>query len=183
MAAGLTRRRALAGATAAATLAACGDGGDDGPARRGGPGSGVGLLNSVLALEHATVAAYDALAALLAGRAREQAMEIAAQEREHVRLLARLVREAGGTPVGGRRARDYRPSFPRLDGPRDALLFAQDLEERLVRAHLDALSKLPAGPLRRGAGALATSEAEHLTLVSGLLGEPPLPDAFVTGTS
>jgi rubrerythrin len=180
MAAGLTRRGALAGA-AAATLASCG--GDDGPVRRGGPGSGVGLLNSVLALEHATVAAYDALADLLAGGARAQALEIAGQEREHVRRLARLVRDAGGTPVAGRPAREYEPSFPRLESPRDALLFAQDLEERLVRAHLDALSKLPAGPLRRAAGALATSEAEHLTAVSGLLGEPPLPDAFVTGTS
>jgi hypothetical protein len=85
--------------------------------------------------------------------------------------------------VKGRPARDYEPSFPRLRDERDALLLAQDLEERLVRAHLDALSKLPAGPLRRAAATLATSEAEHLAVVHGLRGESPAPEAFVTGTS
>jgi rubrerythrin len=175
----LTRRGALA--TAAVALSACGGGGEA-PGRGPAPGSGVGLLNSVLALEHATVAAYAALSELLGGSAREGALSIAAQEREHVRRLAALIEGLGGTPVAGRSAAAYAPSFPRLHDASDALLFARDLEERLVRAHLDALAKLPAGPLRRSAAALATSEAEHLAIVHGLRGEPLAPDAFVTGT-
>jgi rubrerythrin len=179
MSGGLTRRGALA--TAAVALSSCG-GGDAPPARGPGPGSGVGLLNSVLALEHATVAAYAALSQRLGGPARARAVSIGEQEREHVRRLSDLIEGLGGTPVTGRTAAAYAPSFPRLRDARDALLFAQDLEERLVRAHLDALAKLPAGPLRRAAAAMATSEAEHLALVHGLRGEPLAPEAFVTGT-
>ena len=42
-----------------------------------------------------------------------------------------------------------------------------------MRAHLEALTKLPAGdaPPRGGRG-IATSEAEHLAVVNGLRGEP-----------
>lgn len=179
MSSGLTRRGALA--TAAVALSSCGGG--DAPPRRGpGPGSGVGLLNSVLALEHATVAAYGALSGLLRSPARAGALSIADQEREHVRRLSALIEGLGGIPVVGRTAAAYAPSFPRLRDANDALLFARDLEERLVRAHLDALAKLPAGPLRRTAAALATSEAEHLAVVHGLQGRPLAPEAFVTGT-
>jgi rubrerythrin len=178
--AGLTRRGALAGAAIA--VSSCG-GGDAPPPRGPRPGSGVGLLNSVLALEHATVAAYEALGARLDGRARATASTIAAQERAHVRRLSELVFGLGGTPVAGRPAETYEPSFPRLDDAGDALLLAGDLEERLVRAYLDALAKLPAGPLRRAAAGLATSESEHLAVVRGLQGEPLAGQAFVTGTS
>lgn len=176
----LTRRGALA--AAALGLASCG--GDEADPRPGPrPGSGVGVLNSVLALEHATVAAYSILAQLLPARERAGAEEIARQEREHVRRLAEIVSGLGGTPVAGRRPEDYRAGLPRLASARDALLLAEDLEERLVRAHLDALSKLPAGELRRTTAALATSEAEHLAMVRDLRGVAPAPHAFVTGTA
>ena len=36
-----------------------------------------------------------------------------------------------------------------------------------MRAHLEALTKLPAGDLRRAVAAIATSEAEHLAVVTG----------------
>ena len=69
-----------------------------------------------------------------------------------MRRLSGLIEGLGGTPVAGRPARDYAPSFPRLRDADDALLLARDIEERLVRAHLEALVKLPAGdaPQRRG---------------------------------
>ena len=176
----LTRRGALAGAAIA--VSSCG-GGQAPPPRGPRPGSGVGLLNSVLALEHATVAAYAALGARLAGPARAAASAIAAQERAHVERLSELITGLGGTPVAGRPPEAYEPSFPRLDDAADALLLAVDVEERLVRAYLDALAKLPAGPLRRAAAGLATSESEHLAVVHGLQGEPLAGEAFVTGTS
>ncbi len=179
MSSGLTRRSALA--ATAVTIASCG-GGQDPPSGRGAkPGSGVGLLNSVLALEHATVAAYAALGERLAPPARARAREIAEQEHEHVHRLSELIEGLGGTPVAGRPAGAYDPSLPRLRDAGDALLLARDLEERLVRAHLEALSKLPRGELRSAVAALATSEAEHLAVVNALRGEPA-PQAFVTGT-
>ncbi|MBN1529522.1 MAG: ferritin-like domain-containing protein [Thermoleophilaceae bacterium] len=180
MTGGLTRRGVLAGAALA--VSSCG-GGDAPPARGPRPGSGVGLLNSVLALEHATVAAYDALARRLAAPGRAAALAIARQEREHVARLSEVIAGLGGTPVEGRPPESYASSFPVLDDAADALLLARDVEERLVRAYLDALTKLPAGPLRREAAGLATSEAEHLAVVQGLQGQPLAAQAFVTGTS
>ena len=79
--------------------------------------------------------------------------------------LSELIEGLGGDPVQGRPAAEYERTFPRLRDERDALLLARDLEERLVRAHLDALAKLPAGELRRAAAAIAAGEAEHLALV------------------
>ena len=53
-----------------------------------------------------------------------------------------------------------------------------------MRAHLDALVKLPAGELRRAAAAaIATSEAEHLAVVQRAARRAARPEAFVTGTS
>ena len=85
--------------------------------------------------------------------------------------------------MAGRPPQSYETGFPRLESAADALLLAADLEERLVRAYLDALTNLPAGPLRRAAAGLATSESEHLAVVHGLQGEPLAGQAFVTGTS
>ena len=88
----LTRRAALAGAAIA--VSSCGD--EDAPRTRGPrPGSGVGLLNSVLALEHATVAAYDALGERLDGADRAATRSIARQERAHVERLSELISGLG----------------------------------------------------------------------------------------
>jgi rubrerythrin len=180
MSRGLTRRSALV--AAAVGLSSCG--GEDEPSPRGPrPGSGVALLNSLLALEHAAVAAYGALTGRLEGRARAAARVIREQERHHVRLLTETIDGVGGTPVAGRTPAEYAPLFPRLRDHEDALLLARDLEERLVRAYLEALADLPAGPLRRTVAGLATSESEHLAVVHGLHGDPVAAQAFVTGTS
>jgi rubrerythrin len=175
----LTRRGVLA--TAAVAAASCG-GGDPPPRSGPRPGSGVGLLNSILAFEHAVVAAYSASAELLRGQALAHARTIAEQEREHVRRVSELVEALGGTPARARHPDEYDRAFPRLRGASDALRFAEDLEERLVRAYLDSLHKLPDRGLRRTAAAIGANEAEHLAVVQALRGEPLPPQAFVTGT-
>ncbi len=180
MVARITRRGALAAAALGVT--ACG-GGDAPPPRGPRPGSGAGLLNSVLALEHSGIAAYAAAARVSGPDTRAELRAIADQEMDHVARLSKLIERLGGHPVQGRPAAEYARTLPRLRDERDALLLARDLEERLVRAHLDALAKLPAGDLRRAAAAIAASEAEHLALVRNLAGAPPAPAAFVTGTS
>ena len=92
----LTRRGALGGAAALA-LASCG-GGDPPPG--GGPraGSGAGLLGSIVALEHAAVAAWAAIGEALSGDARRYARAIRAREAANAERVAALVRELGGVP-------------------------------------------------------------------------------------
>jgi hypothetical protein len=181
MAVTLTRRGAL-GAAAAAALASCG-GGDPAPTGKPQAGSGAGLLNSIVAFEHASVAAWTAIVPLLRPADREQARAIRAREMDHVERVSALVRALGGDPPAGRRQDEYARMFPRLESEADALALGRDVEERLVRAYLDALRSLPRPDQRRAAAEIAAEEAEDLAVVHLLAGEPAAPQAFVTGTS
>lgn len=181
MSVSLTRRGALGG-LAAAALASCG-GDDPAPAGTPGAGSGAGLLSSLIALEHAAVAAWTAIAAVLDGGRRAQARAIRAREIDHVDRLSALMRDMGGTPPQGRPRDEYEPMFPKLDDQAAALRFARDLEERLVRGYLDALRSLPDSDQRRVAAQIAAEEAEDLAVVQLLSGHAAAPKAFVTGTS
>ncbi|HYP47009.1 MAG TPA: ferritin-like domain-containing protein [Thermoleophilaceae bacterium] len=178
-----SRRTLLAGAGVAVALGACGE--DDAPRREAGARSAgdARLLNRALALEHTAVAAYDLGAQLVRARELGPWRAIAEQEREHARRLSQLVRERGGRPAQARLPEEYERSFPRLRTPGDALRFAADLENRIVRSYLESLAKLRDPALRRLAAAIATSEAEHLVLLGELRGVDPAPDAFVTGTT
>jgi rubrerythrin len=161
-------------------LASCGAS-DQPPATGARPGSGAGLLNSILALEHAVVAAYGMGAELLRGQALRYARQIEEQERGHVRRLEELIRGLGGTTARSRTPDEYARSFPRLRDSGDVLRFAKDLEERLVRAYLQALPKLPDAELRRAAAEIAAAEGAHLAVIHVLRGGPAAPQPFVTG--
>lgn len=175
----VTRRGAL-GAGAALALASCG-GGDPPPGGRAGPGSGAGLLGSVLAFERAVIAAYDVCLELLSGDALRYTREIQDQERRHAELLEELIRGLGGTPPKGKSPEEYARTFPRLRSPDDSLRFAQDLEERQIRGYLEALTDLPSPELRAGIAELAADEGRQLATLHVLRGEPAAQDPFVTG--
>lgn len=176
----LTRRGALGGAAALA-LSSCG-GGDPPPNGRPRAGSGAGLLNSIVALEHAGIAAWAAIGEVLRGDARGYARVIRGRESDHAARIAGLVRELGGTPPEARSDAEYAPLFPRMRTEADALHFARDLEERLLRAYLDALHSLPDRGQRQAAAEIAAAEAEDLGVVHVLAGGPAAPQPFVTGT-
>lgn len=176
----LTRRAALGGAAAA--LASCAS--QDEPPRSGArPGSGAGLLNSILVIEHTVVAAYGVGIELLRGDALRYARQIERREREHVRTLERLIRDLGAPSARPRTADEYARSFPRLSTADDALRLAEDLEERLVRVYLEALADLPDEGLRTAAARIGADEGAHLAVVGLLRGAPAAPAAFVTGTA
>ena len=180
MAPSLTRREALGGAAAALVLASCG--GDDPPPGGGPkPGSGAALLGSLLAGERAVIAAYGACAEVLRGDALRQARAIRAQERGHASRLERLIIDLGGNPPPGRSAEEYSRTFPRLRSAEDALRFAEDLEQRQVRAYLEALAELPDLALRTEAAGICGDEAFHLAAVRVLQGLPAAQGPFVTG--
>jgi rubrerythrin len=176
----LTRRGALGGAAALA-LASCG-GGDPPPSGQPRAGSGAGLLSSIVALEHAGIAAWAAIAEVLRGDARRYARSIREREIAHAERVADLVRQVGGTPPKTRPADDYARLFPRMQTEADALHFARDLEDRLVRAYLEGLRLLPDSDQRRATVEIAADEAEDLAVVHALAGGPAAPQPFVTGT-
>jgi rubrerythrin len=180
MAPHVTRREALGGAAAALVLASCG-GGDPPPARGPQPGSGIALLGSLLALERASYAAYGSCLEVLGGGARTEVRAIREQERTHIEGLERAIEDLGGRPAPGRPADEYRRTFPELRQPDDALRFAEDLEERQVRAYLEAITEFPALELRLRAAGICADEAQHLGAVRVLQGLPAAPGPFVTG--
>jgi rubrerythrin len=176
----LTRRAALGGA-AAVTLASCG-GGEPPPTTGPEAGSGAAMLSSVAALEHAAAAAWAAIGERLEGEARRYARTIEARERRHAERVSALIRELGGEPPEGRPPEEYAPQFPLMRTEEEALRFAADLEEHLVRAYLDSLQTLPEEEQRRAVAEIAAEEAEDLAAVHALSGEPVAQHPFVTGT-
>jgi hypothetical protein len=168
----MTRRTLLQlAALGWAALAGCGGGGHR--ERKVDPEADAALLNTLLELEHLSVAAYAA--ARLGGSARR----FGDHEREHAVRLAQTIRRLGGSPVEPKPRAEY--DLPRLRSRTDALRFAVDLESTAVAAYLDALPKLSDPTLRRQIGATLTVEAEHMSVLLGELGEPQVPRALVTG--
>jgi Ferritin-like domain len=175
----LTRRAALGGAAAVA-LGSCG-GGDPPPAEGPEAGSGAALLGSLAALELASSAAWGAIGERLRGEARRYAVAIRDRERGHAERIAALIRELGGEPPEGKTSGEYASSFPAMRNEEEALRFAADVEEQLIREHLDALRSLPREEQRRAVAEIAAEEAEDLAVAQALGGEPAARDPFVTG--
>jgi hypothetical protein len=180
MAPQVTRREALGGAAAALLLASCG-GGDAPPGRGPRPGSGAALFGSLLALQHAAVAAYDACAEVLRGEELAVARSIRDQEEAIARRLAVVLTGYGVDPPPGRSRKEYARTFPRLESAADALHFAADLEQRQLRAYLEALTEFPAHDARATAADIGATQAAHLAAVRVLQGLPAAQGPFVTG--
>jgi rubrerythrin len=167
--------------------AACGDDDDGGSATAGimengaGGGRDVMILNAALDLENTAIAAYTAGAALLKGAVLETGKLFLAQEQEHAAGLAQAIRDLGGTPNKAKPSAAYAKGFPKLRSQNDVLRFAVDLENTAVAAYVDAIPKLSDPKLRQTAAAINTNEAEHISVLLGALGKPPVPDAYVTG--
>ena len=172
----VTRRTALGGA-AAVVLASCG-GGDPPPSTGPRPGSGAALLGSLLALERAVIAAYETSAEVLRGDALRYAAVARGHEESHVRFLEQAIRDLGGEPPAGRSAEEYERTFPRLRSQEDGLRF---LEERQVRAYLEALAELPDRDLRLSIAGIGADEGSQLAVIRVLGGRPASPHPFETG--
>jgi rubrerythrin len=183
----LSRRRLLAmtGAGAsAALLAGCADDTKN-PTVKTAPDESdtadVELLNSMLDLEFATVAAYKAAAGKLSGPVLQIAKGFLEQEQEHADALTQAIKQLGGTPAKAKSPDEYAKGFPMLKSQTDVLKFAVDLENTAIAAYIDALPKLGKGDLRATAAAIVSNEAEHVAILLGALGEEQVPDAFVVG--
>jgi rubrerythrin len=174
----------LAGALAApgAFLAACGGGGEK--SKKLTPAEvDFRLMNRILSLEHAGIAAYREGLPLLRGSALASVRRFLSQEREHAAFLRRRISDLGGTPNLPKTAAEYRRSFPALRDQADVLRFAVDLENRIVRAYVEFVPKMSSPELRAVAGAIVATEAEHISVLLGERNLPPIPSAFVTGTA
>ena len=183
----LSRRRlfgtagmTVAAGSSAGLLAGCGDDTKN-PIVKTAPDESdtadVELLNSVLDLEFMSIAAYKAGAAQLTGADLKIAKAFLEQEQEHADTLARAIRALDGVPNRAKK----RYELPALDSERAVLRYVSGLERTIIAAYIDLLPKLSPGENRSTVSAILTTEAEHAAVLSGALGEPQAPDAFVVG--
>jgi rubrerythrin len=175
----------LGAAGGAVFLGACGDDDETTSSSMSSSSSSDGsadadILNSALELEYTAIAAYTAGAKLLKGDVLAAGEEFLAQEQEHADGLVTAITDLGGMPVEPKMDDEY--DFPKLTSQEDVLNFATELENAAIAAYVDAIPKLTEPELRVTAAQIVTNEAEHVSVLLGALGEPQVPDAFVTGT-
>jgi hypothetical protein len=91
------------------------------------------------------------------------------------------IRELGAEPPAGKSPEEYARTFPKLESAEDALLFADHVEQRQVRAYLDAIKDFGQLGAREAAAEIATGQAAHLAAIRVLRGLPAAQGPFVTG--
>jgi len=187
--AGASRRALLTGAGAtlasagALALGGCGHKARTGSKaiKRAGPHvqqSDLPILESLLALERRTVAAYTAGSPLLSRADAKTAKQFLNQELEHTGELLSLIK-AGGGGKGPPREASYALGNPTDDLQVLQLLHA--LERAQVAAYLDAIPKLAPGAVRAAASSILASDAQHIAVIRSSLGLVAAPSPFVTG--
>jgi hypothetical protein len=137
----------------------------------------IGILNRLLDLEHAAIAAYEAGIPLLSAADQKVAEQFLRNELAHAGELSGLVKQAKGTPWTPRAA--YPLGHPRT--AQQTLELLHRLELAQIVSYLWALPRLTGGPVRAAAAAMLANEAQHIAMVRGSLGRPPVPAAFVSG--
>jgi Ferritin-like domain len=139
--------------------------------------SDVALLNQLIDAEHLTIAAYTASIPLMTPSAARIAKRFLEQETAHAAGLAGLVKAAGGK--GNTPAPSYDLGHPRTQA--DLLRLVHETESAQLSAYLGAIPRLEPGPVRAQAAGYFANDAQHVSVLRSLLGQTPLPAAFVTG--
>jgi hypothetical protein len=140
----------------------------------------VRILNSALSAEYEAVAAYQvgAESGLLKKDALRLAVQFQGQHKEHAALLTSTVKKLGGSPAGAKPS--YQFPVETLKNQSDVLRFAAGLEKGAVSAYLGAIPILGSGDLAKAAASILGDEAMHLAVLLYILGENPVPHAFVS---
>jgi len=146
---------------------------------RPGPARDAQLLNTALELEMTAIAAYEGGVRLLGGNAAALARTFLEHEEEHARRLEQAIRRAGARPV----RLTEEPELPAIRTADEFLAFAVEAENGAVFAYTEILPQLSEPRLRGDIASILTNEAQHAAALRLELGEPPVPEALVTGVT
>jgi rubrerythrin len=139
----------------------------------------VAILNTALGAEREAVAAYQlgADSGLLEPGIKAVALKFQGHHKAHADLLAATVAKLGGEPVAAKKHYDF--AAEKLKNQTDVLRFAAHLEEGAVSAYLGAVPAFGNRDLARAAASILGDEAMHWAILRNMLGEDPVPAAFV----
>ncbi len=144
------------------------------------PTSDIQILNTALGAELEAIAAYSVGAAsgLLMKPALDLAVEFQSQHKEHADFLSKTITQLGGRPVEAKAKYDF--PTEKLKTQNDVLGFAAGLERGAVSAYLGAVPLFHAGDLAKAAASILGDEAMHWAVLRQVLGQNPVPAAFVS---
>lgn len=144
------------------------------------PMNDVAILNSAIAAELEAVAAYEvgAKSGLLQPAVLKLAGTFQGHHKQHVDVLAGVVKKLGGQPVMAKEK--YMFPVETLKTQADVLRFAAGLEKGAVSAYLGAVPLFKDRELSKAAASILGDEAMHWAVLRNALGEEPVPAAFVS---
>ncbi|MEO8938682.1 MAG: ferritin-like domain-containing protein [Burkholderiaceae bacterium] len=145
----------------------------------GGNPQDVQILNTALAAELEAIAAYQlgAESKLLQKPILDLAVTFQGHHKAHAELLSSTVTKLGGSPVAAKA--DYHFPAEQLKTQADVLRFAAKLEQGAVSAYLGAVPLFANRDLAKAAASILGDEAMHWAVLRNVLGEVPVPSAFM----
>lgn len=182
----VSRRQLLgaSGAAAAATaLPACGGSSSRPPAPRVAnlptslSSDEEALINGLIDVENHAATAYIASIPLLSHHNLRAAKRFLRQELSHAAEWIAVVRAGHGQPSTP--GSNYDLGHPR--GTTQVMQLLHSVERLSIDAYVDAIAKLPPGPLRAVAASILANEGQHIAILRRNLGLNPVPAALVTG--
>lgn len=138
------------------------------------------ILNTALGAENEAIAAYQVSAesGLLKPDILKTAVMFQSQHKEHADLLASTIKKLGGSPTAPKAKYDF--PVDKLKNQTDVLRFAAGLEKGAVSAYLGAVPLFANRDLAKAAASILGDEAMHWAILRQVLGDVPVPDAFVS---
>lgn len=140
----------------------------------------VRILNTALGAELEAVAAYQvgAESGLLSKGVLPVAVQFQGHHKEHAAAIAATVQKLGGKPAV---AKDkYEFPVDKLKAEADVLRFAAGLERGAISAYLGAVPLFADRALAQVAASILGDEAMHWAVLRQVLGEQPVPSAFMS---
>ena len=140
----------------------------------------VRILNTALGAELEAVAAYQvgAESGLLSKAVLPVAVAFQGHHKEHAAAIASTVQKLGGKPVVAKEK--YQFPVEKLKVEADVLRFAAGLERGAISAYLGAVPLFADRALAQVAASILGDEAMHWAVLRQVLGESPVPSAFMS---
>lgn len=140
----------------------------------------VRILNTALGAELEAVAAYQvgAESGLLSKSVLPVAVQFQGHHKEHAAALAATVQKLGGKPAVAKERYDF--PVDKLKAEADVLRFAAGLERGAIFAYLGAVPLFADRALAQVAASILGDEAMHWAVLRQVLGEAPVPSAFMS---
>ena len=140
----------------------------------------VRILNTALGAELEAVAAYQvgAESGLLSKAVLPIAVAFQGHHKEHAAAIASTVQKLGGNPLVAKEK--YHFPVEKLKVEADVLRFAAGLERGAISAYLGAVPLFADRALAQVAASILGDEAMHWAVLRQVLGESPVPSAFMS---